>query len=461
MNYTGGAVAAENDLMEVSLTLAVPKGLPVGGKTTITISEGADKIRLWKDAHKGTALDLKKIQDGTEKLPEKIYVEGIRLGSATMKLVYVYKDAMGNNATYVGDIIVIDIVTLYERQLSGASGKLGRNVIYNYNSIMSFMVSDQSYYAGRPLEDYEFSWDLNGDGTRADKIYEKEKDSHVMVKYGYGPPTDRTVPLPCDAAHRRQTYTISVELTGGLVLTREVRVDVGDYTGKAVATTLADRRQEVASLVQYITLPTGLSNTSPTDTAETEYSQTWLENKYGLESTPPAQTINAGNRLQYASLLNDAGLTPFYGLGVNTKVYLIMIGKQAYEAGIKQEDLIAVAAHECRHLTQNLAIASGSGHWFNVERAYYDGTPDGRNAFENLEEADAELVSINQNQSWYYLGGQSLLKKKYAAAMEDYKKMDEGEGKKSAKALLQAIYVGIPFTEMYRSDYNWYLEAPE
>ena len=195
-----------------------------------------------------------------------------------------------------------------------------------------------------------------------------------------------------------------------------------------------------------------------TDPAVT-YSQAYFEATFGIEPAPPGTAINAGNRLQYGTY-TGFGVTPYQGMGAGREVYIAIVTETAYAAGFKQEDLGSIAQHECRHAQQHIWVAAGGNDWIDVDNAYTSGQQ-----YSNLREADSETVEFNQDPSFGYLQRISYFRQQYgdasSGAILDYNNMAAGAGKTAAKAILQGIYDNIPFIEVKRTGYDWFVRAPQ
>lgn len=450
MDYTAAEVPDEKDLMQVRLSVTPATLL---GDVTLKIASGGSLIRLWPRATKGAAAEIIAIPAagqvyGIDSLPkDDIYVEGVALGRSVMTLEHTI-----GTTTYT-DKLNIDVVGLHDSQ----GGP--RKVINGYDSDVAFQVFPTALDAK-----YKYAWDLDGDGKRKNGDWENDENRTTSVKYSDAPSGPGNVFLEPHAKNRRQEYALSVklkpaELAGGLVVPRTIRMALGTYEGGPVAasdaaTNDAARRTEVAGLT---VLPVRFLANTPPGGPTTKYSQAWFEAEYGIEVSPPGVAINDGNRLQYATRNISAGIVPFSGRGDDRRVYIAMVGEPAYRAGFKKEDLESVALHERQHIAQNIAIALGGTDWRAVDDAL------SASDYENLAEAEAYGVELSANGSWRFIALQSDFaagKFRYPVAMFQYDAMPPGPAKLATKRILQKIYDDIPFLEMKRRDYNWYVRAP-
>jgi hypothetical protein len=235
-----------------------------------------------------------------------------------------------------------------------------------------------------------------------------------------------------------------------LYLFRTIRVALDTYEGTAVATTEADRRVEVAGLA---TPPAGMSDTPSSGT----YSQTWFETNYGIEVSPPGTAINDGNRLQYSTDTSAYGLTPYDGMGDDRRVFVVVVCKAAYDEGLKLEDLQAIARHECNHAVQHIAVTQTGTVWRRLDDYYASA-----NGYQSFRESESYLISLLSNASWRYISSRlPLFHSYYNSAVAACSLITDPSTKADAKKLLQDIYDDIPFLEMKRSDYDYYVRPPE
>jgi len=444
-DYTTAQVPTEDDLMKVTIASVSPATLP--GNVTLRIILGADKIKLWPRATKGNDAEIITLPGGIRTyaisaLPQDLYVEGVALGRAVMTLEYTLASRT------ISDTVNIDVVTLQATQ--GGT----RNVINDYNSDITFAVQPSSLPA-----EYTYLWDLDGDGTRKNGAWESSTARETTVKYSSASSSAVNIQLVKSADNRRKEYTVSVRVTsggldqGGLVASRRIRVALDSYEGAAVASTEADRRTEVAGLT---TPPSGFSNTPPGD-ATVMHSQAWFEATWGVEVSPPGTAINDGNRLQYSTSTAGYGATRFDGMGNGRRVFVSMVCKKAYDDGLKQEDLQAIARHECNHAAQHIDVKQTGTVWRRLDDYY--GSQDGYSVF---READSYCVDLESNASWLYARTTlSRFDNQYTDALNACTDITEPTTKASARARLQNIYERLPFIEMKRSDYFPHVRAPQ
>ena len=132
---------------------------------------------------------------------------------------------------------------------------------------------------------------------------------------------------------------------------------------------------------------------------------------------------------------------------------------------LKQEDLRAIAGHECRHATQLIDMREGKGKWGALDKRYTTGTPPD---LVHFVEADAYVTNLNSQGSWKYIETRFgyFRDTNYNPAEQLYSTESNASAKKAMKEILQSVYQDIPFKEMkYRStlpgfEYDWKTRAP-
>lgn len=374
----------ENDLLPVTLSVS-PADLP--GQAQLT--GGGLAVYLWPSAQKGSVGQIIDTPQSYQisALPKTVYVEGKYSNQGTVSLT-LKATIDGKEAS---DILNVNVVTLVEKQ----GGQ--RRVINNYDETMEFQV------VGGPAAS-EYRWDLDGDGTRNSGVFETGT-TQSSRNVSYGPAQSASsVLLPRDAAHKRQDYSVSVELTGGLVLTRQIHVALDGFYGTPLTgVTVAQRNAEVTGAGA---TATGFNNTPPntgTLGAPTLYSQEYYEMENGI-----ILNINAGNHLQYGPLVASNGLTDINlpgNPGASRRVYLTSIGYPPYDLPTQQtrEDVTASIDHENLHVAQFVASRDDANSvWRQLEMLY--GGDYGM--LQPFAEAQCHASEVNSGLvGWYHLRG--------------------------------------------------------
>ena len=441
---------ADPDLMSTFITI-LPADLP--GTFELVFGNG---VQLWTDNLKSDVI-LGVTPYTAETIPKSFYTEGVITGSCDITLEYRYNGRLIDEETLRADVVWLKAVQ---------GGK--QKVIYANGQNITFEV------VGLPSE-YTCQWDLNGDGVHNNGDWEDMNTSTAVVKYSPTASEPGNVFLPEERkdftsdeeymANRRKEYAVTVKLTGGYVLPLmfgTIRVAQSTYQGTALKgelkngenhddpAVIARRRTEVAKLAALppmdALLPSG------------DYSAASLDKTYGTDF------VGTGNNfIQYATDLADLGLCAAGGTGSSRKVFATMISETAYVKKLKKEDLESIALHEVRHAYQNLWMRGGKPNWVTLEASLPS------NSMESIMEADAYCVSLNANGSWrfvleklptfvqYYKGIGNVLE---PGALEIYDTLT-GAKKTAAKAIFQEIYVAIPFIEMKKDGYDWYVKPPE
>lgn len=450
--YTEGQISAEDDLMQVKVKVS-PSSL--AGNVILKVSSGLFNIGLWPRSTKGSTGEMLSIGSSGKTyaisaLPdENLYVEGLATGRSVMTLEYTF------GSTSFTDKLNIDIVSLEEAQ-----GGM-RKIIYDYGDAgdpLLFQVKPSTLSA-----QYTCLWDLDGDGTRNNGVFESSESKLTTVKYSSAANGAGNVQLPQTSANRRKVYNCSVklkggELKGGLVINRDVRVALATHQGINPASDPNLRIVEVNGLA---TPPSGYSDTELPNTTSTKFSQAWFEDSPLDLCYDVNQSVNS-YRLQYSPRLSSYGITAFTGVGSGKKVYLSTVCALSYSEGYKLQDLEGVALHECRHAEQLVLCASG-GNVFRLLDEYYTVQMEQAVFFIYYLEADAYLTSVNSNSDWL-----TLQEKLYAFWLYYQDRVwtlapiiSDSTTKEAAKYLLQSIYAQIPFVELKKNGYQYSIKAPK
>jgi hypothetical protein len=190
------------------------------------------------------------------------------------------------------------------------------------------------------------------------------------------------------------------------------------------------------------------------------YSQAWFGANHSVTGAHPGASINDGNHLEYSA---DAG---YYGLAIHHsdvgnagRVYAVMVFERAYRDGLMREDLAAIAQHENRHARIFIEANALGTMWQRAETAF------GGLLFLPLEETHAYLEELSSNASWYHIDqrfyGADMFKARYDDAMA-LNAGAAGAQRTATREVLRDAYSRLPFIpEMYSSEYNWHVRAPE
>jgi hypothetical protein len=439
LDYIGNS-ANEDDLLQITLNLT-PAGRP--GNVTLTATEGGNRIRLWTGNHKGANLNVVALPASipAANLPANYYVEGIDRGRVVLHLSHV------QDGQEVTDDLVINVVELVETQ--GGTSK----TIYDYNADIGFQV------LGAP-NNYEFEWDFDGDGNYGTAAFETGKTT-ADVTCKYGPAEDaNTVCLVENAANTRKVYAVAVRITGGLILRakglthdnggtrRGIRVALNSHRGQALP---AQNNAGIQGAYPWTDLaPVTFDAPRPSE------QRSWQTN-YGI-----TQRISGAGRIQYGNLVTDYAVTPYDGVGRNRRVIGVAVGPTTWNDPETKEDLDAYINHEARHLGQHVSVRDNSpvnNVWRLLDTHY--GTGPGYSAF---REAHAHLHEMREPTApWRHqthMAGIQLFRDRYNTALGLLAAIPAGPTKTAAKQLLQELYRLIPFDEMKRPEYDYYVRAP-
>lgn len=108
-------------------------------------------------------------------------------------------------------------------------------------------------------------------------------------------------------------------------------------------------------------------------------------------------------------------------------------------------------------MSQMMSIKTGGNVWREIDD-YYGGFTEHER---ELLESDTYCVNMESNGCWLYISSRfSPFRSYFNAAKTASAAMTDATTKSHSRALLQSIYDRIPFIEMKRSGYDFYVEAP-
>ena len=420
--YVGGRVEREDDLLEVEL--AATSGKPPRDGAVLEIVEGGENIRLWPDRRKGRKRDILSgpvVRVANIDIPRRLFVEGIKPGTALLRLRW---NDGGGDQTFS---LYIDVLALEIRQ--GGSQRF----IYNAGDITLSLEPESLLRTPAYFGRIAWSGDASG------------RQSRVVLPFD---PGDKAV-------MRRAVYAPKVTVNDALVFERKIRVRQKVYTGTPVARTTPERRREVESLLAVPDIP--LMKTELPDSASKWYTQAWFEAYYTGSEGPndPVKPINE-SRLQYAPRITRE--RNLWGVAFQYLTpYGVFISPQAYEDGLKREDLAAVAHHELRHLTHFSTMYAATGFWHVLCRhlEYKIAT--------YFMEADASSASLHSDCSWRYMHkcGNDMTRN-YRLAEAEIAKLPSLPQIESAVTVLQDVYKDIPpdMDEFKRQGFECHIRPP-
>ncbi|MDX1503453.1 MAG: hypothetical protein R3325_13920 [Thermoanaerobaculia bacterium] len=428
-------VAGEDDLMELTVDV-VPHTLV--GDATLTIPSGAHRIRLWNQADKGgAAIPAGDVVIPMADMPRTVWVEGLETGAAELHLEY------DDGGTILEDTVNVHVVRLVDEQ-NGA-----RRVINTYATDVDFEVEGGTAA-------FEYRWDLDGDGARANDVFEAGLNSQARsVRYDVAE-TAASVQLDQVAGNNRQTYDVSVELTGGLVLERTIRVALGTRLGTALPAQTNPGIQ--GAFAWSNTVPIDFDNVSPAE-------QTALAGMAGF-----TLDINLGNRIQHGpsetsyavthtSLVSDLDAM---------RIWVVGVGPALWDQGWHHQELDAVVAHEQIHLEQYEQVRADMAGAVDLHaNTVY------RRIFTNLVfaqgvtflEAEAHLSELDDPDvewGWHVIAPAATLQiftDNYNQALGHLPGLPAAD-QALARTLLQDIYANLPFEEMKVPNYDFSVQPP-
>jgi hypothetical protein len=449
----------EDDLMPVNLIVT---GV-YSGTAYLNITSGSDNIRLWENEIKYSSPIS--IPTGGKPydvaiLPQTIYVEGKALGSAVMTLTY---SAEGNNFT---DTIKIDVVSL-EAYQDGWTKK----VINKYDTDIIYVVEPESLSSY-----YHYFWDVNGDGTRHEGSWESSTLRAVNVKYSSenAGPANVKLRRTTDNNNHRKVYDISVELTGGLVIHKNIKVALDKYVGTDLTEDVSSSDEEKNTEIE--NRFSSWDNTHPIIFDNTgDIRQSIANMLFGL-SPYEIDIIDNGYRIQYSPKLDIfGGIAGVYSVYYDPHLYIfgVFVGPYIYDYDVKEAELISIVNHESKHCDQlrQAKINDPAGNFYHMLYSFYR---DSARANPFLE-AEAYLTNIQDNTAGLYLldsyGGGGFLDQfawKYYYAyltginIEDPNYITDETTRAAAKTFLQSLYLSIPyeFIEMKKDGYDYFMLPP-
>jgi len=465
LDYTGGEVAEEDDLMRVTVNV---QPADLADKVFLKLPSGAENIRLWPRATKGTEGEIITIPqdtglsmgdlmrvtippelygegagEGGRGTETDIYLEGIKLGRTGLRLV----TTIGNVTLH--ETLNADVVTLKETQ-QGI-----RKVINAYDTDITFEVLPGTLTAGKT-----YRWSLDGNATPGQGAWENGTGSTVTVRYngeetGEDEEVDgRNVQLEENFNNRRQTYIISVRVTSpdypglGLVIQKQIRVALGSYQGTA--------------------LP-------PQSTAGVHTLFQWDNNNpVAFSYLPPGHYQEGANRIRYDETVPDNTAEAKWSYyGADKKVWGVNVYPLVWAAALTSELLEAIVDHGVIHLHQHVAVRDEPTSFWRALEDHYGADARGPRPFREAEAycyyltgTTSHFESEVDDVDWRFLTvGSKLWNFRFV-----YNKAMDSLGppeplpeplRGDARQFLQDLYEILPFQEMRRPDYDFYVRAPQ
>lgn len=423
-----GATPAEDDLLEIKLSM---DDKPKNGTVELKITTGADKVRIWKQATKGSAADVVALPLTLQMadLPKKLFVEGLKVGKVNFEANCTHS---GGSST---DSLVVNVVTLTEKQ--GGT----RRIIYSYDTEIEFKVE------GAPAN-YTFEWDLDGDGNFNASAAE-QANTTATAKCKYGLLDDATtVKLERIVANTRKLTDVGVKLMGGLVLRPPARTRIGGTTSRGLR----------------IALNVNLGLALPAkSTAGLHTLFTW-SNTFPVRFDATDAAHSGANRISFNAGETSNAITSFDGVGAGRRVFFVEIGPAIFDSGQVREDLIATVNHEIRHLQQHASVRDNvpaNNVWRLLDNHF-----GGSAGYRDFRECEGHFSEHLDNQvSWRHFlpevqNDLTQFHTRYGNAITVMGTIPAGGTKTAARQLLQQIYQSIPFLEMKRTGYDFSLRAP-
>lgn len=462
-----GVNASEDDLMKVTLTI-LPVDIP--GNVVVKIPSGMSYVRLWPSPSKGLAGDEIIVPTNGKiysvaSLPQDLYIEGMSLGNAEMILSY--QESQSTNA----DKLSIDVVTIEENQ-GGV-----RKIINQYDTDITFEVKPSSLSGN-----YVYQWDLDGNGVKNSGIWESGSSRSKTVKYGPNSSGSGNIQLSRIPDNRRKVYNISVEMTGGFILTKSINVALDQYIGTPLTTssTPQSRDAEIQTIFPAWnnSYPITFDNTGA-ELGRMEQSQ--VQQLYGSQSYT-VRTLNDNNRIFYA--LNQSSKIAAtlrtgcvkdginYGEHRGILIYGVFFSNIPWTYNFTTEAIALIAQHESIHCNQFTKAKTNNPQdniYYLLDHNYVDDwfLPNSFNKEAFFLESETHLYELNDvNIDFYhYTGGNDefeVFKDKYDNARDEYDSFDKNsELEMKARIFLQDLYNSIPFENMKRASYKHYIHPPE
>jgi len=465
LNYVGPLSHSDPNLMEFLLFLYprdLSENLTGSIEVNITGNTGpAPTIRVWKiesERRKGIG-NIIHANPPTINVNGSyfnlFYVEGIHIGDANISATY----TPPQGAPVTADL-PISVVSLVERQ----NGM--RRVINDKGSEIQFTVENGAIFNGNIF------WTVGG---YTNSNIRQARNHKISVSYGHPTPSSNPsagqfgVNLPEDANHRRFERTVTAKIAD-VIMTRTVRVAQDTFQGTPVPipTQVQQRRTQVRNLA---TIPNAGMDPLPVNTWNplwlTPFSAEWFDDRFNTSMRRDGNTV-----MQYG-FTNHDGAFGMVEVDCSTSgsprslyVYGAMVFSPAYSAGLKEEDLRAVALHERRHVEQLAVIRVDNlllNPWKRLDSVFSANNGPGVRGYRNFLEADAHAFGdfAYSGTSWRLMIHDLFLPQfiiRYRGAMAQYECTDPqnptrvpDSTKDAARSILQGIYNshGI-FPEMRR-----------
>jgi hypothetical protein len=388
-----------------------------------------------------------------------MYVEGIKINSDSISAEYIPPK---NKTVGQTKMLNVGVVSLIEQQLDDNVGNsFHQKVIYTTPRAIVFEVCSGQIFK------HCFFW------TVPDTINEfwnrSQTSNKISVHYN-----GITVKVPENDSNRRFTSDVSVLIDGKLKLNKTVRIAQENYHGTKVADSELDKRIEVIGLLQ---VPKIFSDTETPNEENIEYSQKWFEKNllgYWELGLPPMPVLINDKHLQYAIKTKDIswfGAMYHSGKQDEAKAVVAVLFDRCYDRGFKQEELRAVAKHELQHAYQVKDIAKVGSDWRIVDK-HFPTSAD----YSFFSEVDADSVVLNANTCWKFMKvdllehftkhyhnkkEEEIDEKAAMSALKQYDAISDANVKKAVRNILQKVYMRIPYDEIKRKNYDFYVRPPK
>lgn len=212
----------------------------------------------------------------------------------------------------------------------------------------------------------------------------------------------------------------------------------------------------------------GGTGAAATATITGNLTQTFFNSARGDPPNYNLRIINNGNRILYSPRISANGECTFTGSGPTLNLYACFIGPNIWDYGQMQEDLIASGNHEGRHCEQVRQDKTNNpaNNVYRLLDTHYGGIS---GEYVSFLEAETHLTELNDtNVGWYHAISASqgdiaqFTTRFYTQCVQThYPALPAGGTQQAARAFLQNLYESIPWIEMKKSGYDYYVRPPD
>lgn len=229
-----------------------------------------------------------------------------------------------------------------------------------------------------------------------------------------------------------------------------------------------------ASGTGYTTAPTvsfaggGGTGSTATATLGGNKTQAAINAAWGNPPSYNLRNLNAGNRILFSPTISGNGEEDGSGTGPGVRIYCCFLGANIWTGGQTREDMVASANHEGTHCKQDYQAKTntpGNNIYHLLDVEYGGVVSPGYVSFAEAETHLTELEDIHVG--WFNAislsqGDLSNFHNRFytECVLARYPAMGAGNAKTAARQFLQGLYERIPWLEMKKDGYDYYVRPP-